>query len=176
MPGRFELTSTLAKIWHAPDQLRLMDPLPPMHRRGIIAGFLLVIIGFLLPSGDNSTPTQASREANLDLQSQSQPQGSGNQAVPLPPITNTPTVSDADQVAPVALKPFRMNSQTRRKPLPLLSRINNRRSSSLLRALNSSGAPTGLNPAKRWRSCSATTVCQPLTSMPWRRSKAPANH
>ncbi|EPL3846511.1 LysM-like peptidoglycan-binding domain-containing protein [Klebsiella aerogenes] len=102
MPGRFELTSTLAKIWHAPDQLRLMDPLPPMHRRGIIAGFLLVIIGFLLPSGDNRTPTQASREANLDLQSQSQPQGSGNQAVPLPPITNTPTVSDADQVAPVA--------------------------------------------------------------------------
>ncbi|HGY2645848.1 TPA: LysM-like peptidoglycan-binding domain-containing protein [Klebsiella aerogenes] len=102
MPGRFELTSTLAKIWHAPDQLRLMDPLPPMHRRGIIAGFLLVIIGFLLPSGDNSPPTQASREANLDLQSQSQPQGSGNQAVPLPPITNTPTVSDADQVAPVA--------------------------------------------------------------------------
>ncbi|HBR6844249.1 MAG: LysM-like peptidoglycan-binding domain-containing protein [Klebsiella aerogenes] len=102
MPGRFELTSTLAKIWHAPDQLRLMDPLPPMHRRGIIAGFLLVIIGFLLPSGDNSTPAQVSREANLDLQSQSQPQGSGNQAVPLPPITNTPTVSDADQVAPVA--------------------------------------------------------------------------
>jgi cell envelope opacity-associated protein A len=38
MPGRFELTSTLAKIWHAPDHFRLMDPLPPMHRRGIIAG------------------------------------------------------------------------------------------------------------------------------------------
>ncbi|MBN0537910.1 hypothetical protein JTM59_33820, partial [Pseudomonas aeruginosa] len=44
MPGRFELTSTLAKIWHAPDHFRLLDPLPPMHRRGIIAGFLLVII------------------------------------------------------------------------------------------------------------------------------------
>ena len=51
MPGRFELTSTLAKIWHAPDHFRLMDPLPPMHRRGIIAGALLVIIGVLLPSG-----------------------------------------------------------------------------------------------------------------------------
>ncbi len=49
MPGRFELTSTLAKIWHAPDHFRLLDPLPPMHRRGIIAGFLLVIIGILLP-------------------------------------------------------------------------------------------------------------------------------
>ena len=37
MPGRFELKSTLEKIWHAPDHFRLMDPLPPMHRRGIIA-------------------------------------------------------------------------------------------------------------------------------------------
>ncbi|MBC6820152.1 hypothetical protein CKK01_22330, partial [Acinetobacter baumannii] len=25
MPGRFELTSTLAKIWHAPDHFRLLD-------------------------------------------------------------------------------------------------------------------------------------------------------
>ncbi|MDU1456991.1 MAG: OapA N-terminal domain-containing protein, partial [Klebsiella sp.] len=65
MPGRFELTSTLAKIWHAPDHFRLMDPLPPMHRRGIIVGALLVIIGVLLPSEDNSSEVQASREANL---------------------------------------------------------------------------------------------------------------
>mgnify|MGYP000538217356 CR=1 FL=1 len=47
-----------------------------------------------------------SREANLNLQSQSQPQAGGNQAVPLPPITNTPTVSDADQMAPVAPEPI----------------------------------------------------------------------
>ena len=105
MPGRFELTSTLAKIWHAPDHFRLMDPLPPMHRRGIIAGALLVIIGVLLPSEDNSSEVQASREANLNLQSQSQP-SSGNQTVPLPPITNTPPVNDADQVAPVAPEPI----------------------------------------------------------------------
>lgn len=105
MPGRFELTSTLAKIWHAPDHFRLMDPLPPMHRRGIIAGALLVIIGVLLPSEDSSSPVQASREASLDLQSQSQP-SSGNQAVPLPPITNTPPVNDTDQVAPVAPEPI----------------------------------------------------------------------
>ena len=38
MPGRFDITPTLAKIWHAPDHIRIMDPLPPMHRRGIIAG------------------------------------------------------------------------------------------------------------------------------------------
>lgn len=106
MPGRFELKSTLAKIWHAPDHFRIMDPLPPMHRRGIIAGALLVVIGILLPSEDNSSTAQASREANIDLQSQSQPQTSGNQTVPLPPITNTPPVNDADQVAPVAPEPI----------------------------------------------------------------------
>ena len=106
MPGRFELKSTLEKIWHAPDHFRLMDPLPPMHRRGIIAGALLVVIGVLLPSEDNGSSVQFSREANLDLQSQSQPQSSGNQAVPLPPITNTPPVNDADQVAPVAPEPI----------------------------------------------------------------------
>ena len=104
MPGRFELKSTLEKIWHAPDHFRLMDPLPPMHRRGIIAGALLVVIGVLLPSEDNGSSVQSSREANLDLQSQSQ--SSGNQAVPLPPITNTPPVNDADQVAPVAPEPI----------------------------------------------------------------------
>ena len=76
-----------------------------MHRRGIIAGALLVIIGVLLPSEDNSSEVQASREANINLQSQSQP-SSGNQAVPLPPITNTPPVNDADQVAPVAPEPI----------------------------------------------------------------------
>ncbi|WP_142502872.1 LysM-like peptidoglycan-binding domain-containing protein [Klebsiella sp. 2680] len=106
MPGRFELTSTLAKIWHAPDHIRIMDPLPPMHRRGIIVGALLVIIGILLPSEDNAPSVQASHEASLDLQSQSQPQSASHRAVPLPPITNTPSVNDANQVAPVSPEPI----------------------------------------------------------------------
>jgi cell envelope opacity-associated protein A len=75
-----------------------------MHRRGIIAGALLVIIGILLPSEESSSPVQSGREANIDLQSQSQPQSS-QQAMPLPPITTTPTVNDADQMAPVAPEP-----------------------------------------------------------------------
>ncbi|MEX9938363.1 LysM-like peptidoglycan-binding domain-containing protein, partial [Providencia rettgeri] len=74
------------------------------HRRGIIAGALLVIIGILLPSEESSSPVQSGREANIDLQSQSQPQSS-QQAMPLPPITTTPTVNDADQMAPVAPEP-----------------------------------------------------------------------
>lgn len=42
MPGRFELTSTLAKIWHAPDHFRLLDPLPdapPGNYRWLPVGY-----------------------------------------------------------------------------------------------------------------------------------------
>lgn len=100
MPGQFALKPTLYKIWHAPDNMRLLDPLPLMHRRGIIAGFLLVIIGFLLPAGDIAPSAPVSRDAQLDLQSQSQQQGNLQQ--PLPPITATPTVSDPGLAAPAA--------------------------------------------------------------------------
>lgn len=100
MPGRFALKPTLQKIWHAPDSIRLMDPLPPLHRRGIIAGFALVIIGFLLPTNDSVTQP-VSRDAQLDLQSQSQPQ-QGNLQQPLPPIVSSPPVNDPGQAAPVA--------------------------------------------------------------------------
>lgn len=103
MPGRFALQPMLHKIWHAPDNIRILDPLPLMHRRGIIIGFLLVIIGFLLPGGgDSADTTQVRREAQLDLQSESQPQQQGNLQQPLPPITSTPTVSDPGQAAPAS--------------------------------------------------------------------------
>lgn len=102
MPGRFARQPLVLKIWHAPDNFRLMDPLPPLHRRGIIAGFLLVIIGFLLPAGDNAPAQPVSRNAQLDMQSQSQPQ-QGNLQQPLPPlVSSSPTVSDPDQAAPAA--------------------------------------------------------------------------
>lgn len=35
MPGRFELKPTLAKIWQAPDNFRIMDPLPPCIAEGL---------------------------------------------------------------------------------------------------------------------------------------------
>lgn len=73
MPGRFELKPTLAKIWHAPDNFRIMEPLPPMHRRGIIIAAIVLVIGFLLPASETSDSPVVTREAQLDLQSQSQP-------------------------------------------------------------------------------------------------------
>lgn len=73
MPGRFELKPTTAKIWHAPDNFRIMDPLPSMHRRGIIIAAIVLVVGFLLPSSDTNDTPAVTRNAQLDLQSQSQP-------------------------------------------------------------------------------------------------------
>ena len=100
MPGRFELKSTLAKSCHVPDNFRRMDPLPPGHRRGIIIAAIVLVVGFLLPSDDHSVTPAASRDAQLDIQSQSQPPGSA----PSQPQLVAPQ-NDPDQVAPVSPEP-----------------------------------------------------------------------
>ena len=101
MPGRFELKPTLAKIWHAPDNFRIMDPLPPMHRRGIIIAAIVLVIGFLLPSSDTSDTPVVTRTAQLDLQSQSQPPTEAQLQAQLVPPQNDP-----GQVARVAPEPI----------------------------------------------------------------------
>ncbi|WP_176919494.1 LysM-like peptidoglycan-binding domain-containing protein [Superficieibacter sp. 1612_C1] len=98
MPGRVDVKSTLARIWHAPDHFRLMDPLPPMHRRGIIIAAVLVVIGFLLPSGDDSTTQPVVRDAQLDIQPPPQ------QQQPMQTQLVTPS-NDPGAVAPVAPEP-----------------------------------------------------------------------
>lgn len=117
MPGRFELKSTLAKIWHAPDNFRLMDPLPPMHRRGIIIAAIVLVIGFLLPSGDSNNAPVVTRDAQLDLQSQSQPPTEAQLQSQLVTPQNDP-----GQVAPVAPEPIQEGQpdeqpQTQTQPL-----------------------------------------------------------
>ena len=99
MPGRFELKPTLAKIWHAPDHFRILDPLPPMHRRGLILAALLVIIVFLLPIPKETVtpPASVGREAQLNIQSQSQPQTQSQPSQPL--VTSQPVQNQ--QPAPV---------------------------------------------------------------------------
>lgn len=69
---RFAIQPILSRIWHAPDNFRLMDPLPLPHRRGIIAGFILMILGILLPSS-NDSETSAERAGQLDFSSQPRP-------------------------------------------------------------------------------------------------------
>ena len=108
MPGRFEVKPLLKKIWHAPDDLRILDPLPLAHRRGVIIAVVVVIIGFLLPSADDSPPAPVSRNAQLDFQSQSMPQPD---AQPLHAQLVTPT-NDLDQVAPVEPEPVQEEQPT----------------------------------------------------------------
>lgn len=110
MPGRFELKPTTAKIWHAPDNFRIMDPLPPMHRRGIIAAAIVLVIGFLLPSNDTSDTPAVTRDAQLDLQSQSQPPTEAQLQAQLVAPQNDP-----GQMAPVAPEPIQ-------KAIPMRSR------------------------------------------------------
>ncbi len=131
MPGRFELKPTLAKIWHAPDNFRIMEPLPPMHRRGIIIAAIVLVIGFLLPASETSDSPVVTREAQLDLQSQSQPPTEAQLQAQLVAPQNDP-----DQVAPVApelsRKASRKNKTSRRRSL-----------SSRIAASVNSGARTG---------------------------------
>ncbi|MDR1845373.1 MAG: OapA family protein [Citrobacter amalonaticus] len=101
MPGRFELKPTLAKIWHAPDNFRIMDPLPSMHRRGIIIAAIVLVVGFLLPSSDMNDTPAVTRNAQLDLQSQSQPPTEAQLQAQLVAPQNDP-----GQVAPVAPEPI----------------------------------------------------------------------
>ena len=108
MPGKFEVKPLLQKIWHAPDDLRILDPLPLAHRRGVIIAVVVVIIGFLLPSADDSPPAPVSRNAQLDFQSQSMPQPD---AQPLHAQLVTPT-NDLDQVAPVEPEPVQEEQPT----------------------------------------------------------------
>ncbi len=67
---RFAVKTWLARIWHAPDRFRLMDPLPLLHRRGIIIAALIMVVGFLWPTADEK-PRPVTRDAQLSVESQS---------------------------------------------------------------------------------------------------------
>ncbi|EMP6171289.1 OapA family protein [Citrobacter amalonaticus] len=111
MPGRFELKPTLAKIWHAPDNFRIMDPLPSMHRRGIIIAAIVLVVGFLLPSSDTNDTPAVTRNAQLDLQSQSQPPTKAQLQAQLVAPQNDP-----GQVAPVAPEPIQEGQPQSQQP------------------------------------------------------------
>jgi len=53
---RQRLPAWLSRIWHFPDSIHWMDPLPPAHRRGIITAVVLILLAFLWPS---SSPQRA---------------------------------------------------------------------------------------------------------------------
>jgi cell envelope opacity-associated protein A len=66
---RFAIKPMLVRIWHAPEHFRLMDPLPPLHRWGIIIAAAVVVVGFLLPAADEPDHP-VTRDAQLSVESQ----------------------------------------------------------------------------------------------------------
>lgn len=85
MRGRFALKSALAKIWHGADNFRIMAPLPPPHRRGIIIAAVLMVIGFLLPSADETDSRAVNRSDPV-----SQPPLSGQPTGHSPALSSHP--------------------------------------------------------------------------------------
>ncbi len=103
-----------------------------MHRRGIIIAAIVLVIGFLLPASETSDSPVVTREAQLDLQSQSQPPTEAQLQAQLVAPQNDP-----DQVAPVAPEPIPGRPAGRTK-------TSRRRSlSSRIAASVNSGARTG---------------------------------
>ena len=67
---RLAVKPWLARIWHAPEHFRLMDPLPALHRRGMIIAAAIMVVGFLWPTADE-TQSPVVRDAPLSIESQS---------------------------------------------------------------------------------------------------------
>jgi len=68
---RFAVKPWLIKIWHAPEHFRILDPLPPAHRRGIIASVIVISVCFLWPADSPPPKPQVitlNNEAALPLQ------------------------------------------------------------------------------------------------------------
>jgi len=68
---RFAVKPWLIKIWHAPEYFRILDPLPPAHRRGIIASVVVISVCFLWPADSPPPKPQViplSNETTLPLQ------------------------------------------------------------------------------------------------------------
>ena len=112
MPGRFAFKPMLAQIWNAPDRLRIMDPLPPFHRRGIILAAIVVVICFLWPT-QNEPGTPASRDAQLNLPSS--PQQEMQAELVNPPATSSQPGGTPSQTQPVSTEnttqqPFQNNN------------------------------------------------------------------
>lgn len=47
--SRSGIRSWLTGLWHLPDHISWMNPLPPAHRRGIILALIVMLLAFLWP-------------------------------------------------------------------------------------------------------------------------------
>ena len=64
----------LTRLWHLPDGISWMRPLPPAHRRGIILALIVVLLAFLWPvsaprdGGPQPTNNNESKEVPLQAE------------------------------------------------------------------------------------------------------------
>jgi len=49
-PSAARVPQLFSQLWHLPDTVHWMDPLPPFHRRGIILAIVIILVAFLWPS------------------------------------------------------------------------------------------------------------------------------
>ncbi|MDF7680018.1 LysM-like peptidoglycan-binding domain-containing protein [Enterobacteriaceae bacterium ESL0689] len=100
MPQSIDIQTIVKTIWHATDHVRIMAFLPLMHRRGIMACIILIIIGILLPGEEPVPPVQHLQEIDVAPSS-----SLSQQAMSLPPVTSSLIINDDDQIAPLVPEP-----------------------------------------------------------------------
>lgn len=60
----------LNRLWHLPDGVSWLNPLPPAHRRGIIAALIVMLLAFLWPAPaprDNVPPRPVATDAGKEV-------------------------------------------------------------------------------------------------------------
>ncbi|AUX94873.1 OapA family protein [Mixta gaviniae] len=67
--SRVGIRSRLTRLWHLPDDISWMRPLPPAHRRGIILALLVMLLAFLwpAPSPRDSAPPPGTDAASKEM-------------------------------------------------------------------------------------------------------------
>lgn len=102
---RFAIKPRLIRIWHAPEHFRIMDPLPPLHRRGIIFAAVVMVIGFLWPVPEEPA-RPVTRDAQIAVESQSPMQAElvnpSNNTAPVIPTEPAPAEEQAQAPVPHA--------------------------------------------------------------------------
>lgn len=85
-------------LWHLPDSVRWMDPLPSFHRRGIILAVLVVLLAFLWPSSQQPPRpivTERSISTDVPMQAELNDDAVDNQATPAPATPPVTTPNDS---------------------------------------------------------------------------------
>lgn len=83
----------LSWIWHLPESVRWMDPLPPFHRRGIILALIVMLLAFLWPAPSPERPPITSgqpSETSIPIQAELEPTAPVQR-----PSTPAPTTNDS---------------------------------------------------------------------------------